>query len=100
MTTNKTAKIEVENINHPGSIRSVDAATYAAMKRAWLKVLPKSSPGLTAVEIRQSLISLLPEDLFPDGAGAGWWSKTVQLDLEAKGIIRRETTSPLRWRKT
>jgi Family of unknown function (DUF6958) len=38
----------------------------------------------------------LPQDTFPDGAKAGWWLKTVQLDLEAKGIIAREKTTPLR----
>ena len=34
--------------------------------------------------------------LDPDGAKAGWWTKAVQLDLEAKGIIRREKVTPLR----
>ena len=33
---------------------------------------------------------------FPGGAHAGWWLKTVQLDLEAKRIIVREKTTPLR----
>jgi hypothetical protein len=28
---------------------------------------------------------------------AGWWAKAVQLDLEAKGIVVREATKPLRW---
>ncbi len=99
MNKSNIGKIDVGNINHPGSIKSVDAATYEAMKRAWLNVLPKASPGLTADEIRQRLTNHLSQDLFPDGAGAGWWSKTVQLDLEAKGIVRRERTRPLRWRK-
>jgi hypothetical protein len=72
---------------------------YEAMKRAFLKVLPRRSPGLTAAEIRERLIDHLPEDRFPGGARAGWWAKTVQLDLEAKGIVAREKTKPLRWRK-
>jgi hypothetical protein len=29
-------------------------------------------------------------------ARAGWWLETVQLDLEAKGILARFKTSPLR----
>ncbi len=33
------------------------------------------------------------------GARAGWWAKTVQLDLEAKGVIARGRTRPLRLRK-
>jgi hypothetical protein len=41
----------------------------------------------------------LPRDLFPGGAKAGWWAKTVQLDQEAKGTIVRDTGKPLRWRR-
>ena len=33
------------------------------------------------------------------GAKAGWWAKTVQLDLEAKGAIVREKTRPLRFHR-
>lgn len=100
MATNETAKIEVENVNHPGYVKRVDAKMYAAMKRAFLKILPKTSPGLTLAEIRDRLIAQLPEKLFPEGAKAGWWAKTVQLDLEAKGDVVREKTQPIRLRKT
>jgi hypothetical protein len=34
------------------------------------------------------------------GAKAGWWSKAVQFDLEAKGVIAREPGKPLRWHRT
>jgi Family of unknown function (DUF6958) len=36
----------------------------------------------------------LPERPFPEGAKAGWWTKTVQLDLEAKGVVARENQTP------
>ena len=69
------------------------------MKKAFLRVLPKAAPGLTAAEIGEGVLPLLPEALFPGGAKAGWWKKAVQLDLEAKGVIVRTDTKPLRWRK-
>ena len=99
MTTNNpraTARVAVENVNHPGKSRSVDADNYQAMRRTLLKVLPPRSPGLTLAEVRRAALPHLPADLFPGGAKAGWWMKTVQLDLEAKGIIAREKTRPLR----
>ena len=99
MAAKKTAKIEIENVNHPGHIRLVDAGMYAAMRRAFLKVLPKTSPGRTAAEILKAVPDHLPEALFPGGARAGWWTKAVQLDLEAKGLVAREKTTPLRWHK-
>jgi len=100
MTTNKGDRIELENINHPGKVTPVDAAMYAAMKRAFLNVLPTGSPGLTTDELRQAVVAHLPQKLYPNGAKAGWWTKAVQLDLEAKGIIVREKTRPLRLRKS
>ena len=90
-------KIEVENVNVPSRTSRVNAAKYEAMKRAMLQVLPKQAPGLTQAEIREAVIDYLPDDLYPGGSTAGWWAKTVQLDLEAKGTVSREATKPLRW---
>ena len=90
-------KIVVENVNVPGRTTRVDGKMYAAMKKAMLKVLPASPPGLTQSEVREAVVPHLPEELYPGGAKVGWWSKTVQLDLEAKSVIIREDTKPLRW---
>jgi hypothetical protein len=91
------AKVTIENINVPGRTSRVSAAKYRAMKLAMLQVLPDREPGLTQAEIREAVIPHLPQDLCPEGSTAGWWAKTVQLDLEAKGIVVREPTKPLRW---
>ena len=95
----KATKIQIENVLQPGKTYSADAAKYAAMKTAVLAVLPNRSPGLTVADVQQRVLGHLPEDLFPGGAKSGWWMKAVQLDLEAKGIIRREKTSPVRLHK-
>ncbi len=91
------AKIIVENVNVPGHVTRVNAEKYEAMKTAMLTVLPKHEPGLTQNEIRKAVLPHLPEELFPGGATAGWWVKTVQLDLEARGVVIREKSKPLRW---
>src|ERR1700741_2121446 len=90
-----TLRVIVENVNHPGRSRAVDAANYHTMRQTLLKVLPARSPGLTLTEAFCAVLAQLPVRLFPGGAKAGWWMKTVQLDLEAKGIITREKTKPL-----
>ena len=98
MSKNNT-KIAVENVNTPGKTTNVDAEKYEAMKQAFLKLLPHSSPGLNQKEIHAQVKAYLPENLFPGGSTAGWWAKTVQLDLEAKGVVVREQVKPLRWHK-
>jgi len=94
------AKIEVENINTPGRTTMVNAIKYRDMRRAFLQLLPSSSPGLTQKEIQNQVKQFLSDDVFPNGETSGWWAKTVQLDLEAKGMVIREQTKPLRWYKT
>ena len=87
--------IEIENVGQPGKTYRVDGAKYAAMRSAYLAVLPDAAPGLTPEQIIAALRGSLPQDLFPGGATAGWWGKAVQLDLEAKGIIAR-SVKPVR----
>ena len=90
--------VVVENVNVPDYSQRVDAIKYVAMKAALLKVLPGGPPGMTQTEMRKAVLPHLPDDEFPGGAKAEWWSKCVQLDLEAKGVIKRDTAAkPLRW---
>ncbi len=93
-------KILVENINLPGRTSSVDAEKYEAMKKVLLAVLPASPPGLTQKEMFEAVLPHLPRHLWRDGEKSSWWVKTVQLDLEAKGVIRRTATKPLRWQRS
>jgi hypothetical protein len=90
----------VQNVNVPGYTTTVDAAKYQAVHRALMQLLPTKAPGLTQAEMFRAVVAHLPEDLFPDGAKAGWWVKTVQLDQEAKGAFVREPVKPLRWHRT
>jgi hypothetical protein len=91
--------VVVENVNHPGKKRRADATHYNAMRRAVLKVLPRRSPGLDYARMTRAVLPHLPAKVFPGGARASGWLKTVQLDLEAKGLIERENTKPLTWRR-
>lgn len=89
-------RIEIENVISPHHKQKVDRTKYLAMRKALLAVLPENPPGLTVAEAKDALLPDLPDDLWPDGAKAGWWLKAVQLDLEAKGIIGRAATKPVR----
>jgi len=92
-------KVEIENINVPDQITRVDKSKYDDMRAAILKVTPMQAPGLTAREMKDAAVPHLSPALFPDGKTSGWWQKTVQLDLEAKGALVRVPTKPLSWHK-
>jgi uncharacterized protein DUF6958 len=86
-------------VNVPGHKVRVDAGMYQPMRQALLKATPAKAPGLTQSDMRAAVLPHLPADLFPGGAKAGWWAKTVQLDLQAKQLLVRESTKPLRWHR-
>jgi hypothetical protein len=92
-------RVTIENVNHPGQSSTGDAGMYQAMRTAMLGALPEQAPGLTQAELLEALKPRLPDVLFPGGDKAGWWAKSVQLDLEAKHVIERERTTPLRWHR-
>jgi len=91
------SKVQVETVNVPGYSSRIDAEKYDAMRKALLKVLPKRLPGMLQKEMFQAVVPYLPVVLWPNGEKVGWWAKTVQLDLEAKGLVKRTDTKPLRW---
>ena len=91
------SKTEVRNPNVPGAVRRMNRAKYEAVRRILLEVLPDRTPGLTQAEMFSAVRPRLPADLFPGGATGAWWTKTVQLDLEAAGAVRRVGGTPLRW---
>jgi hypothetical protein len=90
------AKISVQNVGQPGKAYTVDADKYAEMLQKFLAVLPDAAPGITVAAINDAVRPTLSQDLFPNGETSGWWVKTVQLDLEAKGIIVRAPKPPVR----
>ena len=92
--------VALQNVNHPVQLKQADADMYNAMKVALLKVIPLKRPGLTVAETRERVLNHLPQALYPDGAKAGWWTKAVQLDLEARGLVAREKSTPIRLYKT
>ena len=88
--------IEIENVGQPGKTYRVDADKFAAMRAAVLAALPAAAPGMSPAEAIAAISPGLPQDLFPGGKTAGWWFKAVQLDLEAKRVIRRADKAPVR----
>jgi hypothetical protein len=89
-------KVAVRTPNKPGSSQQVDGAKYAAMRKVLHQVMPKKAPGYTQTEMMAAVGKVAPKDVFP-GHTYHWWAKCVELDLETKGELARETTTPLRW---
>lgn len=89
--------VQVLNVNAPGKTYPRDAAKYEAARRAFLKVMPAKGPGVTQAEMMVLMKKALPASEW--GTTQGWWTKTVQLDAEARGEVTRDGGKPLRWKR-
>lgn len=89
--------VQVLNVNAPGKTYPRDADKYEAARKAFLKVMPKSGPGVTQAEMMALMKKELPTAMW--GTTQGWWAKTVQLDAEARGEVTRDGGKPLRWKR-
>lgn len=91
------ARVEVRTPNVPAYRGRVERTRYDAVRAVLVKVVPRKGPGLTQAEMMTAVKARLPQDLFPGGAKSEWWTKCVQLDLEARGVMRRDASAkPLR----
>jgi hypothetical protein len=86
----------IEVLNRDGTPWRCNGEKFEAMRVALMAVLPDKPPGFTAAEAKSALLPRLDPVLFPGGAKAGWWIAAVQLDHEARGLIRRGPGSPVR----
>lgn len=85
--------MKTENITGKSGT-NVTPEKYFAIREAMLEVLPTEGEGLTLDEMVKLIEPLVPKDLFPKGVT--WYTVTVKLDLEAKGLVKRlPNTSPL-----
>ncbi|KQW44374.1 MULTISPECIES: hypothetical protein [unclassified Ensifer] len=96
--TSKTRRVVATCCNAPMFLEFTSGHWLTLYRHRLDKDARPPLSALTIAEAKQKLLPLLPDDLFPGGAKAGWWLKAVQLDLEAKGVLRRENTKPLRLR--
>lgn len=62
-----------------------------------LRVIIAGTETLTQSQIRKAAKPHLPKDLFLSGKTAGWGATTIELDLEARGIMNRTVTKPLKF---
>lgn len=85
------------NPSVPGFTQALEPERYLAMRKALLELLGSHPDGLTQTEIRQALAPMADGGLFATTSKVDWWSKAVQLDLEARGKVVRLATKPLRW---
>lgn len=81
--------MKTRNVNKGSAGFSVTAEKYQPVEKAILSALPPGPARLTFNELVASVARNVPTELFPKPHSISWYTKVVQLDLEARGLIER-----------
>ena len=65
------------------------AEKYEPIRRAILASIPRNPEGVSFKELVASVHSRVPKELFPKPGSVFWYTKVIQLDLEANSQIQR-----------
>ncbi len=66
----------------------ISKAMYEAVRVAILDAVPDGEPGLLFKDLTGEVEKRVPEHLF-HSASVSWYTVTVKLDLEARGLVKR-----------
>lgn len=99
--------IQARNVNHPEYREKLKEEKYTVIREAILTALSDNagSDGMTFPQLEEKVAKFLaandvPMSLFPKAGSVRWYTKAVQLDLEARGLIERvPNLNPIRLRK-
>ena len=88
------SSVDARNVNHPQHRQKLKSEKYALIREAILQVLPHDE-WLSFAELESGVRAALaaksvPAALFPKPGSVRWYTKAVQLDLEARGEIERQ----------
>ncbi len=67
----------------------IDRWKYEVLKRAILEVVPEDGEGILFKDLPSRVARAVREDDRARLGSIGWYTTTVKLDLEVKGVIKR-----------
>jgi hypothetical protein len=81
-------KFKTLNVNPGAGGVRIDLGRYEAVKKAILLAVPRNMAGIAFKDLSRAVAARVPRTLFR-GASIRWYTTTVKLDLEARGVIER-----------
>ena len=92
--------MKTKNVNKGSRGFAVTTEKYEPIRKAILASVPRNKEGVSFKELVASVNGRVPKELFPKPGSVSWYTKVVQLDLEANGqIVRIPGVTPQRVRR-
>lgn len=83
---------EQSRIQYPDAAKSaprISSAKYEAVKSAILQAVSETETGILFRDLPERVSELMSTDQLANLGSVGWYTTTVKLDLEARGLIER-----------
>jgi hypothetical protein len=81
--------MKTRNANKGSGGFAVTREKYDPVRKAVLASVPRNKTGVSSKDLVVAVGALVPEELFPKRGSVSWYTKVVQLDLEATGHLER-----------
>jgi uncharacterized protein DUF6958 len=81
--------MKTKNVNKGSRGFAVTVEKYEPIRKAILASVPRNREGVSFKELVASVTGRVPKGLFPKRGSVSWYTKVVQLDLEANGQLER-----------
>jgi hypothetical protein len=93
------SKIQLKHPDPAKSAPRISAEKYEAVKSAVLRAVAQNENGILFKDLPSRVSELLSTGQLENLGSVGWYTTTVKLDLEARGLIERVPgSSPQRLR--
>ena len=98
--------VDAQNVNHPEYTEPLNSEKYGYVRSAILAAIAAADDaGMPFGDLEDAVDRFItdegiPRSLFPKPGSVRWYTKAVQLDLEARDLIERVPgAKPLRFRQ-
>lgn len=81
--------MKTKNVNKGSGGFAVTPEKYEPIRKAIMASIPKAPAGVSFKELVALVKERVPDELFPRKGSVSWYTKVVQLDLEAQGVLER-----------
>ena len=81
--------MKTRSVNKGSGGFAVTPEKFGLIEKALLASMPRNATGITFKDLVRSVAGGAPKELFPKKGSIAWYTKVVQLDLEARGVIER-----------
>lgn len=84
-----TSRIQLKHPDPGKSAPRISSEKYGAVKSAIMRVVAEDENGILFKDLPGRVSELLSTDQLENLGSVGWYTTTVKLDLEARGLIER-----------